>query len=239
MEIYKGDIIKVVLEDKRKEINCYIIYGLNIFSANYQEPKEFQGLENVPISEMIEQLIGRNHCYCLIGYPAIENWSNDEYRQRGTSVSINTLVEEGTELLQVPTSYYDGCFKKMDDYEYSTLFRIKDASILSKIVDNFILWDSVAFFASEKSDNTLKKLSSLLRNDNHIIDLSCDLIDYMIVSKGEGQYLEVYSQNNKAANIIKSSKYVESYIARTDWYVKNEERLFWDSEAELCLMLRD
>jgi hypothetical protein len=241
MEIFKGNIIKAIQEYDCQDISLFKIYGLNLFSANCRVPDEFQGEENSPIIVTIEGLVDRRAFSVLIGYPAIENWSNDVYRQSGEKVSINNIINESTDRKEVLVSYYDGSFDLMMDSKYSLLLKLNSPSVLPKLVNSFLLWDSLVFFMSSDAGFAFKNLPKLLMgNDGILVEPLCDIVDFFVVSKGEGQHLEVYSRDAKIKDaVIRACKGAEKFIERTKWYANNKDHLFWDNDTDQCLKVGD
>lgn len=237
MEIFKGNIVKAIQEYDCQDISLFKIYGLNLFSANCRVPDEFQGEENNPIIVTIEGLVDRRVFSVLIGYPAIANWSNDVYRQSGEKVSINNIISELADRQEVLVSYYDGGFDLMVDSKYSLLLKLNSSSVLPKLVNSFLLWDSLVFFMSSDAGFAFENLSKLLMgNDGILVEPLCDIVDFLVVSKGEGQYLEVYSRDAKIKDaVISACKRAERYIERTTWYVNNKDHLIWDNDTDHCL----
>jgi hypothetical protein len=141
--------------------------------------------------------------------------------------------------MQVPTSYYDGSFKKMAPNKGSKLLKIDDRAAIPKIVNAFIAWDSLVFFVSTKAECILEDLSSIMQDDSNLIDRFCELVDFFILSEGEGQYLKVYCKNLSLDEaILNASKIVENNIAGITWYAENKDLMLWDDETERCLVKR-
>ena len=241
MDIYSGKIIKIEQKIGDEKLFIYRVYGLNIFSSNYQIPKEFVDIESVPMAEFLEGLVQEKYIYCLIGYPALDNWMNDEFEQINIDISIFDFLKM-IDFEKVSISYYGGVFKRFENNRESILFRISDCELLRKVLDVFTIWDSVVFFICHRAIDSVRLLSRMLETENaegmkFVRDIVSS-VKLLVVTKDEGLYFEIYSQNKIESFFSEAVNKSESYVIKSDWYKENKSNLVWDDEIEHCLIVR-
>ncbi|MBI2267029.1 MAG: hypothetical protein HYU64_18015 [Armatimonadetes bacterium] len=230
------DLIKVERANKWEDISRYQVFGLNIFVANTRVLSPLKEMQSLPFLKFISSLSSVYETICLLGSPALGNWIN-EMRWRGREVTIVDLLGEETSYSEVQIGYYAGGFLQAQKNGPSVIFRLTSQTLLSKLIEDFMCWDAVAFLLYENPENALKNAHEALSEStlgDEAIRAILRKAKYYLQSQSDCQYLEIHTSASDACDDLnRAALEATAIVTGTTWYRQNKNHLSWD-DLELC-----
>jgi len=241
-EILCGDIVRLEKRTSQVGIIRYTIYGMNIFVENNRQSAEpIQQYCDTPFDLVYERLFMSHHLICIIGYPAIQNYTTDIARDRDFMAKQEELSKYLGNSKLICTGIHDGDF--YDGCGYGGHSLIVDAVNLKqfKYFERLFTYrDALANIVCDDVRNNYNELVVRLAGFNgkeQTLKIISGLSDLLMLSRGDRQFLQIYTKNvEKEVEIINAAILAEEAIKGNEWFRRNRKYLKWDDGVNLCYM---
>lgn len=239
MNIYTGEILRMVRKTTDAGIYCYSVYGFPVFFENSGYSGEFENIGDTPMIEFIHALAAGRTVFVLLAYWVVENWKNEKNWQTNKQVSIRDVLGPETNFQEFLPSWYDDSF---DADNGSFLFMIHDFKMLSDVITTFTSRGAAGFFICDTS-STPQDIARLLQQEAKTkADILKNVVDhtvFFISIEHDEPDLKVHC-NKPCDNCFNHAiRKAEAVVIESDWYQQNKDHLVWDDGPNHCLIIKN